>query len=385
MIIGIDASLACRKQRTGVELYSYHIIIALGKVIPRDVKVRLYSDRPFPSDIAECVPTHWELCVLYSPIRIMLTQVRLSIEMLFRPPDVLFVPRHILPIIHPRATVVMIHDVAPWRFPNAFSRFMRWYDLYTMARAVKKCPVILVPSNFTREEVQSFMTNKKFSTHAHITTVHHGYEGGNLSFEKISFPDVQGMYKDDRYFLCVGRIEYKKNIDTIVRAFASFKSKNPVYSSHKLVLVGGKGYGYDEIRAIIKENEYGGDIIETGWVDDAMRAQLIRYTDALVYVSRYEGFGIPVFEALSLGTAVIASSGLSIEEIGGEYVTYVPSEDIDLIAHAFAHHARIAPLDTDDIRLSRIDHVKQFTWHSTAVETYRAIEQAWSLHRSKTI
>jgi len=385
MIIGIDASLACRKQRTGVELYSYHIIIALTKVIPRDIKVRLYSDRPFPSDIVECIPTHWELCVLYSPIRIMLTQVRLSIEMLFRPPDVLFVPRHILPIIHPRATVAMIHDLAPWRFPNAFSRFMQWYDLYTLARAVKKCPVILVPSNFTREEVQAFVTNKKLSTHTHITTVYHGYKSGNFSPEEVSFPDIQSLHKGGRYFLCVGRIEYKKNIDTIVRAFASFKSKNPIYNSHKLVLVGGKGYGYDEIRAIIKENEYGDDIVETGWVDDAMRAQLMRYADALVYVSRYEGFGMPVLEALSLGTAVIASSGLSIEEIGGEYVTYVPPENIDLTAHALADRARVASLDTDDIRLSRIEHVKQFTWHFAAVETYRAIERTWSLHRSKTM
>src|SRR5260221_1783404 len=103
--IGIDASRANVRHRTGVEWYAYHVIQELKKIVPDSYRVLLYTREPLRGDLAE-LPPRWEQRVLRWPPKFLWTQKRLSWEMLVRPPDLLFSPVHVLPLVHPRRSLV---------------------------------------------------------------------------------------------------------------------------------------------------------------------------------------------------------------------------------------------------------------------------------------
>src|SRR3989338_7400368 len=176
MIIGIDASRANNEQKTGVGWYAYHLIQELKKTnsqfpIP-NYRVVLYSDRPLEGELAH-LPEHWESKVLRWPPKRLWTQMRLSWEMLVRPPDVLFIPAHVFPIIHPKKTVMTVHDVAAVRFPETYNWFELWYTIWSAKTALKKLWKIIVPSEFTKTELSAMSADKNSQN---VVVIPHGYD-----------------------------------------------------------------------------------------------------------------------------------------------------------------------------------------------------------------
>ncbi len=381
MIIGIDASLVAREQRTGVESYAFQIITHLSTVIPSEVEVRLYSDRALPTNFVQRIPAHWKQIILAWPPRFLWTQVRLSFEMLQHPPDILFVPGHVEPVIQPKATLMMVHDVAAWRVPRAYSKFDRWYTLFLTMRAVQKNPVILTPSFFTKQELEQLVHERKITKKAEVLVIPHGHVS-----RRITVPTTPakvfvryGIDQNTRYILCVGRIEYKKNIDTILSAFEKLKSENPEHTTLKLVLAGKPGVGYEDIQSLIACSRYRTDIIETGWLHEDELMQLFFHARVLAFVSRYEGFGFPVLEALDLGVPVVASRGIGLEEVGGVCVTYVSSTDPDQISRAIQKSLSLSSAARLEFGAQARAHVSQFSWARSAEATYGAITRAYEI------
>lgn len=383
MIIGIDASLACREKRTGVESYAFHIITSLVAVIPPDVEVRLYSDREFPSDFKKNLPVSWKQILLSWPPRYLWTQVRLSFEMLIHAPDILFIPGHVEPIIHPRCSVMMVHDVAAWRFPDAYSRFDRWYTLNRTLKALSNNPLLLTPSVFTAQELKALASQRKTQKYAEIRVVPHGLIDKTLhtsnSFVDTSVFLTHGINLSEPYILCIGRVEYKKNIDTIIRAFEQFKIANSNYASTRLILVGKPGHGYEAIQKLISASPYNTQIVETDWLPDEHVSLFLQNATALLFVSRYEGFGLPVLEALSCGVPVIASKGVGLEEVGGSLCTYVSGDDEQGIADAIKQCLSEHSTDRRKFLEQGKTWVKKFSWVRSGEETYQALLRAYTI------
>jgi len=152
MIIGIDASRANRDVKTGVEWYSYYIIQELKKIIPDSIRVFLYTDKKLKGELAE-LPAGWQEKILKWPFKFLWTQGRLSLEMIFSPPDVLFVPSSAIPFICPKNTLTTIHDIGFKKFPKCYGLFERIYLDWSTNFAVKKCAKIFVPSEFTKKDI----------------------------------------------------------------------------------------------------------------------------------------------------------------------------------------------------------------------------------------
>ena len=219
MIIGIDASRANKKEKTGVEWYAWHVIEELKKIIPEDHRVILYSDEPIIGALA-LLPKHWESRILHWPPKRLLTQVRLSWEMFQHPPDVLFVPAHVFPIIHPKKTMMMVHDVAAATFPEIYPWFERWYSLWSAKNAIKNLWRVITPSQFTKNELSSLelrITNYELR----IIVIPHGVDSRYRKIhDQAAIDAVLNKYAIRRPFLLsVGRLEEKKNTANIVRAF----------------------------------------------------------------------------------------------------------------------------------------------------------------------
>ncbi|MBN1937387.1 MAG: glycosyltransferase family 1 protein, partial [Anaerolineae bacterium] len=130
MLIGIDASRTTIAQRTGTEVYSLHLIRHLLRLRP-DWQFRLYFNDAPPAGLIPSAP-HCEWRVM--PFPRLWTHLRFSLEMVLRPPDLLFVPSHVLPLVHPRRSVVTIHDVGyryhPEAHPPAQRRYLEWSTRY---------------------------------------------------------------------------------------------------------------------------------------------------------------------------------------------------------------------------------------------------------------
>ncbi len=370
MIIGIDASRADAEQKTGVEWYAFHIIEQLKKQLPDTVRVVLYSDKPLQGELAE-LPSHWESKVLsWSPKRFW-TQIRLSLEMMMHPPDVLFVPAHVMPLVHPGKTVVTVHDVAAKAFPESYSRFEQWYTLWSARFALNRAWQIIVPSDFTKQELLSLSDE---SHDEQIQVIHHGFNtvfspiDNQLTIKKVL--NTYGIQKP--YLLSIGRLETKKNTRRIIEAFHILKQR-PEHSDLQLVLVGKPGHGYGAVEKRLSGSSFKDDIIRPGWVSQDDLPALMNGASVFVFPSLYEGFGIPVLEALACGTAVVTSQASSLPEVGGTVVMAVDPLSSQAIADGIAEVLEEGV--GDDVIRKRIDHAQQFSWVKAGEETARVLRR----------
>lgn len=367
-VIGIDASRANAANRTGTEWYAYHVIQELKSLIPDSFEVRLYSREPL-RDGLEALPGSWRSLVLKWPFRFW-TQIRLSWEMFRDPPDLLFVPAHVLPLMLPRRTVITLHDVAFVRYPEAYSVPGRLYHIWSTRRAVKKAVRILTVSRFSRSEIVGLFAADPDSVF--VTHLCHDKSRFRPADED-ELTAVRGRYGIVwPYFIYVGRLERKKNLAGILAAFREFKRMWPGYGDHRMLLVGKRGHGYGQE---MRDPGAAGaeDVVELGYVPPEDMPALVSGAETFVFPTWYEGFGIPVLEAFACGTPVIASDNASVPEVAGDAALYAdPGEPAEI---ARAMHRLVADPALREVMVERgFRRAAEFSWQRTAEETWRVIE-----------
>jgi glycosyltransferase involved in cell wall biosynthesis len=165
-------------------------------------------------------------------------------------------------------------------------------------------------------------------------------------------------------------LEERKNIIGIIGAFEILKRKYKI--PHKLILVGKYGYGGNEIKEKVFSSEYKSDIILTGYISDEDKYYLLKNADIFLFPTFYEGFGLPVLEAQSVGTAVITSNISSMPEVSGDSAVLVDPKDVNAIAEA------VRKLISDesyknDITEKGLENVKRFSWEKCSREVMSII------------
>ncbi len=368
MTIAIDASRANNMQKTGVEWYAFFLIEELKKITPPDTKVILYSEKPLVGELA-ILPKNWQSKVLRWPPKRLWTQIRLSFEMIVSPPDVLFVPAHVFPIFHPRKTVMTVHDVAALRFSHIYTRFEKWYSLWSAKFAAKRLWKVIVPSIFTKNEIQA-LTNKTDN----IRVIHHAY---NKSYnQQISEQERNAVLKKYQikkpFLLFIGRLEEKKNIVRVVEAFDTVKKAFP---DLQLVLIGKPGYGFEQVQERIHKSTFQKDILCPGYVDQSDIHSILQSTQVFLFPTLYEGFGIPVLEAFASGVPVLTSKHHSTEEMSGGAALLVDPLHTDDIAQGIEKLLQNPELQKQYI-LQGLKQTENFSWEKCARETLNLLLSA---------
>jgi len=345
-MIYIDASRYNNtKQRTGVENYSYFLINELTRLIPEDLE--LITPRPIDLDVRQRV----------IPFRRLWTQIRLSFEVWRNKQiDNLFVPSHLMPLIHPEKTTITIHDVAFKRFPESYGRLSRWYLHWGTKFAVKNAKNIIVPSGATKKDLIDFYQAEPQK----ITVIPLGFKASALELSEEKEEDILSKYhlKPRHYFLFVGRLETKKNLAVLLRAFESIHKKHPHL---KLVLAGKPGRGYESL-------SLGDGIVETGFVSDEEKDVLLKNALAFVFPSSYEGFGLPLLEAMGAGIPIVASKiPSSIEIAKNNALFFEPIDQKTLEAHLklLSEHNEW----WEKLVQNHNDTLKHYSWEKCAKQT----------------
>lgn len=367
MKIGIDASRAFLRRRTGIEEYSYQVIRHLRAEL-RDQTVVLYVRKKLEirnsklemtvPDIDFDLPPEWQVKGLWAPR--FWTQIRLSLEMLCHAPDVLFVPAHTVPLIHPRKTVVTVHGLEYEFSPESYGFWERLYMRWSIRFSVRVADrVIAVSENTKRDLMRLYAVPEK-----KIQVI---YEG-------LSQPTTYNLQptteSEPPYFLFIGRLETRKNIVRMIEAFEIFKAKTGL--AHTLVLAGKPGFGYEAIRYKLQATSYKQDIHELGYVSEEEKWELLKDAEIFLFPSLYEGFGLPVIEAQSVGVPVITANTSSLPEVAGEGAVLVNPLDSGEIAEAMEMLVT-DPEKRADIIEEATRNVDRFGWAQCAKGVAQAV------------
>ncbi|MEK7532462.1 MAG: glycosyltransferase family 1 protein [Patescibacteria group bacterium] len=375
MILGIDASRANVTEKTGVEWYAWRIIQELKTIIPSDVRVILYSREPLAGALAT-IPQNWESRIIETPFNRLWTQWGLSWEMWRRPPDVLFIPAHVIPLLHP-PTVTTVHDIASMRHPDAYSFFQRWYHTWSTRFALKHAVGLITPSRFTAQEVQDVFGDVLRNTYARkIHVIHLGADasGGNHKEAALSM-----KVPEDPYIVHIGRLERKKGTLDLIRAFEIVK-EDSTYQTLKLVLIGRPGFGSEEIDQIIAVSPYASDMYRLGWLPESEKQSLLRRAHLFVFPSHYEGFGIPLLEAAAAGVPVVARRAGSLVEIASPELVrwFDESDELPLVLKEALRDAAWHLY----VRQEGPRHATRFSWRTAAMRTWEVLQNV--LHEART-
>jgi len=358
-LFGVDASRAVRSNRTGTENYSWYLLKALAEQDHTN-RYRFYAPHLPKEKFGDYANIDWKIL----PAKRLWSQVQLAKELRQNPPDVLFVPSHVIPVFSNVKSVVTIHDLAYRYYPASYSSFERRYLNFTTGLSASKATMILVPSESTKHDL--LKEYKVDSKKVVVTPLAYNQEVFNLQADHGTRPI------ESPYIFSVSRIEHRKNTGLLVDAFGLLakESKNIV-----LVLAGRPGQGYEAIRQKIDAlpESIRRRVIQPGYFPLYDAARYMKFAEMFVYPSLYEGFGIPALEAMALGTPVICSNSSSLPEVAGDAAVLLPPNNPLSWAAAMSrviHQKEYA----QKLRAAGLEQVKQFSWQKTAAATLKVLE-----------
>lgn len=318
MRIGIHAKAAFKHERTGIEEYVYQIIKHFAMLDEaKQHSFSLYT--PYIQESNFFLPNNFKIIQL--PKFPFLSNIRLSMQLVLNKPDILFMPANFLPTFYPDKNVVTIHGLEFEYYPEAFSSQQLNYLKRNTKKAVKEASIIIAVSESTKKDLIKFYN----ADPKKIEVIHHGVNTQIAYHNK--YPPI-----DEQYILFIGRLEKKKNVANIVRAFDVLKEKYK--APHKLVLVGKQGFGFSEIQEVIDASRYKIDIIQTGYISHEHKESFFKHADMFVFPSFYEGFGMPILESQLREVPLITSNISSMAEVAGNGALLVDPHSIEEIANA---------------------------------------------------
>ncbi|MFH1141044.1 MAG: glycosyltransferase family 1 protein, partial [Chloroflexota bacterium] len=327
MRIGVDASRAARGQRTGPENYSLHLIRHLLRLIeeaPAPHRVLLYFNQVPDPDL---FPAHDWCLQRVMPYPRLWTHCRLSWEMATRAPDVLFVPAHVLPLVHPRRCVVTIHDLGYLYYPRAYHRWNWLYLHLSTIYNARAARCIIADSEVTKRDLVERLRVPADK----VTVVYPGVEEAFQPQADAAVDAVREKYQlRSDYILYVGTLQPRKNVVRLLDAF--FQLRDSGQLSAQLVLAGRKGWLHQEITRRLSRSNSG--VVLTGYVPPDELPALYAGATVFILPSLFEGFGFPVVEAMACGTPVIAANASSLPEVVGDAALLMDPLDTRDIARA---------------------------------------------------
>ena len=265
-------------------------------------------------------------------------------------------------------TLLVVHDIAYKHFPDQVTGIHKWYYNRFMPQFIEKAEQIVTVSNFTKKDIV-----EKMSVLPEKIAV--ACNGCNEKFKPISQNEkIQIREKFTEgipYFLFVGLIHPRKNVHRLIRAFSKFKEETG--AREKLVLVGRKGWMTEEVKTALENSNYKKDVIFTGFVEHEELPKLIAAAEALMYVSLFEGFGIPILEAFHCETPVVTSNTSSMPEVGGDAALYADPESIDSIAEQMKLLYENPKLKDELVKKGKVQRTK-FSWEKASKVVYEQIE-----------
>ena len=352
MRMGINAALFSARdgyRQTGISRYISELISGLERVKSPEDELLLFGQNTGP--------------IKENPMaRILWEQSCLPVNIAARRLDGFHTPIGAVPMLSTAPTVVTVHDLAFLKYPEQLPRSRRTWLIGATRLSARRASKIITVSQATANDLQEWLDIPDdriqaipLATSGKVERV----EGQSLDVFKMKW-DI-----DRPYILAVGTLEPRKNLPTLLRAFAKIKDD----VDHQLVLVGPEGWLTGELKSTLDELNLGDRVRLTGFVSDEELGGWYSGADLYVFPSYYEGFGLPAIEAMRCGAPVLASDNSAFPEVVGDAGVLIPASDVDLWAESIRDllQDESRRLHLRDLGFARAD---AFNWDRTAQETY---------------
>lgn len=273
---------------------------------------------------------------------------------------------NVLPLATAIPGVVTVHDLSFLRMPEKFRQAKRWYLTQLCRASVAKARRVIAVSRQTADDLQHFWQIEA----SKISVI---YNGVGEEFVPAPVAAVEAFRQQhalpERFFLYLGTLEPRKNLPLLIRAFARWRAQTtPENRAIQLVLAGAKGWFYEQIFALVTQLQLEDVILFSGYIPAAALPDWYRAAELFIYPSLFEGFGLPVLEAMACGTPVICSDSGSLVEVAGDSALTFPAQDEEGLVSCLHQAANDAALRTD-LRRGGLARAQHFSWQQTAQAT----------------
>lgn len=355
----------------GIGWFTYQTLKRITQNHPEHEFVFLF-DRPYDSQFI--FSDNVKPIVLFPPARhpfLYVLYYEFSVRHILQKikPDVFLGTDGLLSLGSHCKQIAVIHDINFHHYPQDLTFFYRHYYNYFMPKFAKKAAKIVTVSHFSKQDlVQTYgiLENK-------IEVVYNGINDGyNLLDDYLKLETKAKFSAGKEYFLFVGSMSPRKNLVRLIAAFAIFKKQT--LSDFKLVLAGGSFWGEKEILGEIEKHQLSNEVLFTGRLSQEDLQLIMGSAFALTFVSYFEGFGIPLVEAMACGVPIVCSKESCMPEIAGEAAYYVDafsSEDIALGMQKLAENPGLR----NQLIEEGIKQGKKFSWDIAAQKLWEIIEK----------
>lgn len=380
MIIAIDGYEANVSERVGIGRYAFEILKHLFEEVKRKKEKGNQKDNSefrvyLPNDPLADMPaeTDWWQYRVLAPKKFW-TLFRLPMALAFDQPkaDVVFSPTHYIPRWIGVPRVMSIMDVSYLHYPQLFRRD----DLYQLTKwtaySALRARRILTISEFSRNAIikaYGVLPQNVVVTYPGVTTM--------SNVKSLKSKVIEKYHLSKNYILSVGTLQPRKNYVRLIEAFSEFlKANKQPFGQIDLVIVGKKGWLYEEILNASAEYGVGSRVKFLDFVPDADLGLLYQHALCFALPSLYEGFGLPVLEAMARNIPVVVSRVSSLPEIAGKAAVYVDPNDTKSITKGLLSAVRDRNLMQGKWRIKKgLEQVKKFTWEAAAKKTLEVLEE----------
>ncbi|NIN67292.1 MAG: glycosyltransferase [Anaerolineae bacterium] len=373
MRIGINALFMIPGGVGGSETYLRNLIEHLGRIDHTNEYV-VFTNRE-ASNTFGLGPGN--LREIPCPVRAKFRSARVLYEQLLLPPqakkhdvEVLHSPGYTAPGLAPCASVVTIYDLNFLRHPEAFSRLSALSLRILVPMAARSSDMIITLSKSSMRDIVGALGVPKDKVRViyPAASVPLSERGGSTMNHLRASYGIHG-----RFILTVAASHPHKNLCRLVEAYHILRREYSV--DHQLALVGLKGRDHSRLMNLIAELSLEDDVVVTGWIPGEHRALIYEAADVFVFPSLFEGFGIPVLEAMMHGVPVVSSDAPSLCEAAGDATIVIDPHNVGEMAAAI-HDALMDP----GLRASLVERgysqAKKFSWNETARQTLAVYEEA---------
>jgi glycosyltransferase involved in cell wall biosynthesis len=363
MRVAVNARLFIKDRIDGIGRYAWETTSRLVLAHP-EIRFYFFFDRPW-DDLFILAPNVFPVLVS-PPCRhplLFYIWFEWRLPQLFRKHkiDVFYSPDGFLSLSSGTPTLLVSHDLAYLHYPEYIPIMQRWYYKIFVKRFHLRADHIIAVSQFTKTDIIN-----QFEISQHKTSVAYNALSGKFLREDRS----ENFSSSIPYFVFVGTLHPRKNIGTILDAFDHFKDKTGF--SHQLLLIGSCMWNCKEFENRINSSSWANDIHHIHGMNDDELIQKLKYADAMLYPSRFEGFGIPIIEAMALGVPVITSNVSSMPEVAGDAAILVKPDNFEEISDAM--QKIISNLEfRKDLIMKAEENIKRFSWRDTTDHIYEKL------------
>lgn len=364
------------KNRSGVGWFTYGMVKGLQKSIGKHDSIELVTHPKEPMDIGDLVsdsktidrPIDWLPPQIYHALKFRNMMPPLD---LFYGKGIYIFPNFIRWPLWRSPSIIVVHDLSMFVCPEYLHPKNLAFMTKHLPGSVKKADLIVAVSEASKQTlIEHFDIDPNKVIVAHLAAEPSLYY--RRSDEEIA--DVKAKYGIfGKYMLFVSTLEPRKNVEGLIAAYRALPAKQRAETS--LVLVGGRGWQDEGIREAIRQARLAGDkVVLPGYVDTQDMAAMYSGAEAFVFPSHYEGFGLPILEAMSCGTAVITADNSSLPEAGGDAALYIDSRSHEQLVDAMKQ------VLTDDALREKLvkkgyKQAAKFSWENCADTIVAAIKK----------